>query len=45
MTSLPLARVKSPVCERTILNLGWSLIILLEALLAVDGGGRADGAL
>jgi hypothetical protein len=40
-----LARVKSPVCERTILKLRVGLDHLLEALLAVDRRRRADGAL
>ena len=45
MTSLPLARVKSPVCEAMILSFGVRLDGVGEALLAVDGRGGAGGAL
>ena len=45
MTSLPSARVKSPVCEAMTLSFGLAVIAVGEALLPVDRRGRAGGAL
>ena len=45
MTFLPPARVKSPVCEATILNFGIRLDDVGQTLGAIVGRSRAGGAL